>query len=67
MNLKKAFGIACKIENMAHHLRSDLEAYNPGNTSSKKIDLSAINLDAAIIESKLSQMRCLLCDTMLCS
>lgn len=66
-NLQKAFEIAGGIERIAGHIREDLECHNPGNSSSIKPDLSSVNLDAATCEAKLSQVRSLICEVMLCS
>jgi hypothetical protein len=64
MNLQKAFELSKGIEIMTKNLRSDLENHNPGITNSTKIGLENINLDAAIIESKLSSLRSMLCSDM---
>jgi len=62
MCLQKAFELSETISVMTKNLSSDIGCHNPGISSSEKIDLQCLNLDAAIIEAKLGHLRSMLCE-----
>ena len=65
MSLKKAFELSETIYSLTRHLVSDLEKHNPGLSCKQKPCVSSINLDVAILQSKLELLHSLISEQIL--